>query len=137
MNTNFAPSQNKRWLLVDDNTDILALLAVMLKNLTDAEIECHHSPLTALAAFAAAPENYELVITDFEMPDMDGVELCRRLRALAPDQKIFLATGSGFFTEAAAHHAGFSAPLNKPFPLATLQDALVAAGLELEAACLA
>ena len=47
-----------------------------------------------------------------------------RLRALKPGQKIFLATGSGFFTEAAARHAGFSALLNKPFPFSLLKQAL-------------
>ena len=46
-----------------------------------------------------------------------------RLRALKPGHKK-LATGSGFFTEAAARHAGFSALLNKPFPFSLLKKAL-------------
>jgi CheY-like chemotaxis protein len=137
MKTNFSPAR-PHWLLVDDNQDILAMLAAMLANLTDAELECFNTPQAALAAFAGAPEKYELVITDFEMPGMDGVELCRRLRAISPAQKIFLATGSGFFTEAAARHAGFSALLNKPFPLTALKAALAGAGLEImDAACAA
>lgn len=134
MNTFFTPTENSRWMLVDDHADILAMLTVMIKNLTGAEIEAYTSPLSALAAFTAAPEKYELVITDFEMPEMDGVELCRRLRAMVPHQKIFLATGSGFFTEPAARHAGFSALLNKPFPLAKLRETLALAGLEKEIA---
>lgn len=121
---------NGTWMLVDDNADVLRVLAVMLKTLTGAEIECHSSPKMALVAFAAEPEKYGLVITDFEMPEMDGVELCRQIRAVAPAQKIFLATGSGFFTENCARHAGFSALLNKPFPIAALRAALNAAGLE-------
>jgi CheY-like chemotaxis protein len=135
VNAIFSSGENRRWLLVDDNEDILTVLTAMLENLTAAKIEIHHSPPSALAAFAAAPEKYELVITDFEMPEMDGVELCRRLRAIAPAQKIFLATGGGFFTPAAARHAGFSALLNKPFRLAELNEALATAGLENKAAC--
>ena len=135
MNTTFSPNETKRWMLVDDNADILAMLAVMIKSLTGADIETHHSPQTALAAFATAPANYELVITDFEMPGMDGVELCRRMRTMTPAQTIFLATGSGYFTEACARRAGFSALLNKPFPLTTLQEALAKAGLD--AVCVA
>lgn len=123
MNTNFFPTP-ARWMLVDDSEDILLMLSAMLATITDAEIECHNTPQSALAAFAAAPENYELVITDFEMPGMDGVELCRWLHMISPAQKIFLATGSGFFTAATARHAGFSALLNKPFPLAVLKAAL-------------
>ena len=136
MNTIFAPTENKRWMLVDDNEDILLMLSAMIENLTDAEIECYNSPQEALAAFTAAPEKYELVITDFEMPNMDGVELCHRMRAISPAQKVFLATGSGFFTEE-ARRVGFSAQLNKPFPLAKLRAALAEAGLEMETTCAA
>ena len=113
-----------RWMLVDDNEDILRVMSAVLENLTRAEIECYNSPPSARAAFIQSPDSYELVITDFEMPGMDGVELCRRLHAVNPEQKIFLATGSGFFTDAAARHAGFSALLNKPFPLTVLKAAL-------------
>ena len=113
-----------RWMLVDDNADILLMLSTVLENITSAEIECYNSPQSALAAFIQSPDSYELVITDFEMPGMDRLELCRRLHSLAPAQKIFLATGSGGFTEAAARHAGFCALLNKPFLLADLQVAL-------------
>jgi CheY-like chemotaxis protein len=120
----FQATTETRLMLVDDNQEILAMLSAMLENLTGALVECYDTPQAALAAFKTAPGGYELVITDFEMPGMDGVELCRRLRAISPAQKVFLATGSGFFTAAAARHAGFAALLNKPFPLSVLQAAL-------------
>jgi CheY-like chemotaxis protein len=123
MNT-FHASTETRWMLVDDNQEILNMLSAMLKNLTNAAVECFTTPAAALEAFQAAPGGYELVITDFEMPGMDGVELCRRLREISPEQKVFLATGSGFFTAAAARHAGFCALLTKPFPLSALKSAL-------------
>jgi len=132
MNHPLAPTSNQRWLLVDDNAAILSLLSTLVENLTAAAVECYRSPLAALAAFAAAPEKYELVIADFEMPGMDGVELCRRMRAVSPGQKIILATGSGFFTRAAARHAGFCGLLNKPFPIATLQATLAEAGVQMK-----
>ena len=131
MPTPFTTIATKRWMLVDDSPDMLLMLAAILRNLTDAEIECHDAPGSALAAFAAAPECYELVITDFEMPGMDGVELCQRLHEISPAQKILLATGSGFFTEAVVRRAGFCALLNKPFPLATLRSALAAAEVKM------
>src|SRR5580704_12416362 len=99
MNPTFSLNDDRRWMLVDDNLEILTMLSALVENFTTATIECHDSPQSALAAFAAAPDSYELAITDFEMPGMDGVELCRRLRAVSPAQKVFLATGSGFFSE--------------------------------------
>lgn len=131
MNTLYTPTETSHWMLVDDNSEILSLLAALAGSLTDAEVECFNSPQSALSAFAAAPEKYAVVITDYEMPGMDGVELCRRMLAISPAQKIFLATGSGFFTEAAARHAGFSGLLNKPFPLEALRAALAGAGVEM------
>ena len=136
MDAHIAPTKT-HWLLVDDNEDILRMLSAILKKISGAVIECFASPQAAFAAFAAAPGKYGLVITDFEMPEMDGVELCRRMRAVVPAQTIFLATGSGFFTESVARHAGFAALLNKPVPLTALRAALTAAGIEVEKKSLA
>lgn len=130
-------TENTRWMIVDDDEQVLLLLTAVIQKMTNAEVECYSSPETALAAFRATPGKYQLVITDFEMPDMDGVELCRRMRAIEPGQEIILATGSGFFTEEAAYQAGFTALLNKPFPVSALHAALTGAGLETEATSLA
>jgi CheY-like chemotaxis protein len=139
MNLAFVPAfkstEARRWMLVDDNAELLMMLSAFAETFTSAKIECHDSPKSALAAFEVAPNSYELVITDFQMPGMDGVELCRRLQAISPRQKVFLATGSGYFSETAASHYGFSALLNKPFPLAVLEQKLAAASLLEEAAC--
>jgi CheY-like chemotaxis protein len=139
MNPAFTPAFNsteaRRWMLVDDNPELLMMLSAFVESFTSATVECHDSPESALAAFEAAPGQYDLVITDFQMPRMDGVELCRRLQAITPGQKIFLATGSGYFSEMAASHYGFSALLNKPFPIAALEQKLAAVGLLEETAC--
>ena len=126
-----ATTETKHWMLVDDNVSVLELVSALVENLTDAPVEKFISPQLALAALAEAPEKYAVVITDFEMPGMDGVELCRRMLELAPKQKIILATGSGFFTKAAAQHAGFSGLLNKPFPIEALVATLIEAGVEM------
>jgi CheY-like chemotaxis protein len=121
MNTFFTITENTRWMIVDDNEQMLLMLSAVLKEKTSA-------------AFTAEPGKYELVITDFEMPEMDGAELGRRLRALSLSLQIFLATGSGQFTEETAYDAGFNALLIKPFPVSELHAALAAAGLDREMA---
>lgn len=132
MNNLLDKTGNKCWMLVDDNPEILALGAALMENLTEMPVACFKSPQQALAAFSSIPEKYPLIITDYEMPGMDGVEFCRRIRAIAPAQKIILATGSGFFTQLAARHAGFCGLLTKPFPIEALRMSLTEAGLETE-----
>jgi two-component system C4-dicarboxylate transport response regulator DctD len=118
-----------RWMIVDDNEEILLLMQDIAAQFSDAEIECFNSPHAALAAFGAAPEHFVLVITDFEMPGMNGVELRRRFHAISPTTKILLATGSGLVSEEAAANEGFCGLLHKPFPFAALQVVLENIGL--------
>ena|SRR5579859_7037232 len=125
------------WLLVDDNEDILATLTALFEALTSAPIECHTSPASALAALAAAPEKYELAITDYDMPGMNGMALCQALKATAPELKVILSTGSNFFTLKSAQNAGFDALLHKPCRLADIIAALYVVGLAKSTACAA
>jgi CheY-like chemotaxis protein len=132
MKTTFTSTEaasRSRWMIVDDNESILEMMHAIVARFTDASIECFNSPLAALAAFTAEPEAFELVITDFEMPGMNGVELCHELHAASPAAKIILATGSGLMSDEAAAHEGFCGLLQKPFPFATLQRVLDAAGV--------
>ena len=71
----------------------------------------------ALAVFRAAPEQFDLVMTDYEMPHMSGEVLARELRDIRPDIPIILCTGSSAMTGENAHRLGFDALLRKPFRL--------------------
>jgi CheY-like chemotaxis protein len=124
-----ANPNRQTWMIVDDNEEILSLMREIVPQFSDGEIVCFNSPQAALAAFEAAPENFALVITDFEMPGMNGVELCHRLREISPAAKILLATGSGNVSEEAAMNEGFCGLLHKPFLFATLRRMLEAAGI--------
>jgi CheY-like chemotaxis protein len=124
-----ATGTRARWMIVDDNEDVLAVMREIMARFSDAEIACFNSPQAALATFESAPENFELVITDLEMPGMNGVELCRRLHLISPELKILLATGSGLVSEEAAANEGFCGLLHKPFPFAVLQNILESIGV--------
>jgi CheY-like chemotaxis protein len=118
-----------RWMIVDDNKDVLSLMHGIVAEIVDADIQCFHSPHTALATFAAAPETVDFVITDLEMPGMSGIELGDRLRKLSPALKVLLSTGSNILTDGEAAQKGFCGLLRKPFPFAALRNALAAAGI--------
>src|SRR6185312_6657481 len=113
-----------RWMVVDDDADALGTIARLLAAISDAEICSYPSPWQALDAFTADPDSFHLVVTDFEMPSMNGVDLRRHVQALAPDAKVLLITGSGLFTEEAALQNGFCGLLNKPFSFAVLKQML-------------
>jgi DNA-binding NtrC family response regulator len=116
-------------MIVDNDENILSLMHNLVARISDTDIEYFISPHEALAAFEATPESFELVITDLEMPGMDGIELGRQLRTLSPAIKILLATGSGILTGAEAVERGFCGLLCKPFLSAALRNALEFAGM--------
>jgi CheY-like chemotaxis protein len=50
-------------------------------------------PAKALAAFEAAPDEFDLVLTDLSMPGMSGMDVSSRVLAIRPDIPVLLATG--------------------------------------------
>jgi len=108
------------WMVVDDNKSVLDFLKALLESLNIARVHCFASGAEALAAFAAGPEDFELVVTDLEMPAMDGIELLRRLRAISPRLKVLLATGNALITDQEAARYGFCGLVPKPFSTTAL-----------------
>ncbi|MDB6018618.1 MAG: hypothetical protein JWR19_3107 [Pedosphaera sp.] len=119
------------WMVVDDNEHVLQAITNLLAAIANAEIRAFRSAPEALAAFAAAPETFQLVVTDLEMPQMNGLELCQRLHQLAPSLKIVLVTGSALMSHETAEQNGFFGLLHKPFPLDQLHSVLKRAEVSL------
>jgi CheY-like chemotaxis protein len=80
--------------------------------------------LSACSPFRAAPEQFDLVVTDYEMPHMSGEALVRAWRDIRPDIPIILCTGNSMMTEESAHQRGFAALLHKPFRLNDMASAI-------------
>jgi CheY-like chemotaxis protein len=114
-----------RWMVVDDNEIFLEFAASTLERMTGGGIVRFSSSIDALGAFAAMPEQFPLVITDLEMPEMNGVELCRRIRALSRDANVLLMTGSTSISNEQALEWGFCGLLPKPFSTADLNRAVL------------
>src|SRR5579864_422078 len=113
-----------RWMVVENDKDTLETILYLLGAVTDAEIRPFRYPLDALDAFIVAPETYELVITNFEMAEMNGVDLRRHMQTLVPSLKVLLITGGGMFNEESALRNGFCGLLQKPFSLNTFKQAI-------------
>lgn len=105
-----------RWFVVDDESSLLNLAAMMLRKFSRADVRACADPCEALGHMTAAPAGLELVVTDLNMPGMNGLELARRVRTLAPRAKVLLTTGSGNLPdEHALREQGVDLLLPKPY----------------------
>lgn len=123
------PASRARWMVVDDDDSVRDFVACVLEMRGVADVASFRCAHEALAAFTATPDQFQFVITDLDMPGMNGIELCRRLRAVAPQLKVVLATGNGAANEAGAQQCGFFGLLAKPFPAADVWRMVEAAGV--------
>jgi CheY-like chemotaxis protein/HPt (histidine-containing phosphotransfer) domain-containing protein len=115
--------RGKRALLVDDNLTNLRILSLQSERWGMTHRACE-APAAALAALEAG-EHFDVVITDMHMPDMDGVEFARRVKALRRDMPIVLLSSVSMRQTPDAQL--FAAVLTKPARQLALFDALVAA----------
>jgi CheY-like chemotaxis protein len=81
-----------RIFVVDDEPILLELAEKVLSGL-ECEIQTFNNPEVALKTYAAGKPP-ELVITDFAMHEMNGLDLIRECRRLHPKQKILLVSGT-------------------------------------------
>jgi PAS domain S-box-containing protein len=79
----------KAVLVVDDNPAVIYTLVAMLEE-AGAEPGPCLDPRDALAALREDPQAWDLVITDYDMPGMNGAELAHALRAVRPDLPVML-----------------------------------------------
>ncbi len=83
-----------RWLVVDDNPEVLEIAVLYLRTVPDVEVIAFSRPEDVVKACLTDPTSFELLVTDFDMPGMDGIELACQLAASAPRLRVLLMTGS-------------------------------------------
>ena len=102
-----------RILVVDDDRETCELLQELLAQ-QDFAVEATTSAGEALARVVA--EDFDAVLTDLGMPEMDGISLCRRILESRPDMPVLVGTGHGSMESAiAAMRAGAYDFVTKPF----------------------
>jgi CheY-like chemotaxis protein len=79
--------------VVDDEPMLLELAAVILEPL-GYTIQTFRAPETALRAFKAAEPPPALIITDYAMHTMTGLDLAGACRQIQPRQKVLLVSGT-------------------------------------------
>ena len=90
--TEIPPHGHERILFVDDEEPVVEIWE---RSLTDLgyKVTALTDSLKAFELFQAAPESFDLVITDQTMPGMTGAELARKIMELRSDLPVILCTG--------------------------------------------
>lgn len=118
-----AISQGKeRLLFIDDEKDI-ALMAKEILERFGYEVTAKTDSLEAVEEFRANHGKYDLVVTDYSMPKMDGLELAREIKKIRTDIPIILTSG---FNETIMSEkfkmAGIDFRIMKPYEITDLAN---------------
>lgn len=112
----------KKILLVDDekpHNDVMQQILLKL----EYESRAVNSPMEALQVLE--DEEFPLIITDLNMPEINGVELCRRIRQVNSDSIIYALSGFiNNFDMEKLEKAGFDGYLCKPINIDVLKQAV-------------
>lgn len=115
-----------RILIVDDDDSVREMLSAMIKeDLEDSEIE------TAIDGFEAGSKvqtfKPDIVLLDLMMPGLNGIEVCKRLKADERTRDIRVIAMTGYPSEENVNSilgAGAECCLSKPFKRNTLKEIL-------------
>lgn len=108
----------KRILLVEDEPQVRSATKLLLAALFESDVTEAADGQEALAKYA--PDRFDLVVTDFQMPNLDGFGLTVELRKINPAQAIVMITAYPDRAEACA----VDAIVPKPFVLPQLIEAV-------------
>jgi excisionase family DNA binding protein len=121
-----------RILIVDDDDGVREMLGTMIhEDLEDAEID------TAIDGFDAGSKiqtfRPDIVLLDLMMPGLNGIEVCKRLKADERTEDIRVIAMTGYPSEENVReimNAGAECCLSKPFERNMLKEILLMAGVE-------
>ena len=116
----------KHILLVDDDRSVATVLKEGLEDLPDCEVTIAANGEEALSLFER--QSFDLLITDYKMPGMDGVALATRVRERYPQTAIILITAYGDdVLREQADRVPIHRILDKPVKLGDIRNAALGA----------
>jgi len=111
-----------RKILVVDDEEIVRLSCLRTLMPHGCEVETANDGYEALAILR--DRSFDIIITDFKMPDMDGIEFIDMLRQTAPSARLLLVTGYATDEVREQAEAMGASYLAKPFSPQELCDAI-------------
>ena len=110
-------------LFVEDDEDQLHTIPRVLESLGYSVHAAEH-PRNALALLREAPQAFDLLITDFDMPDINGLELAEEATIIAPGLPIILVSGRDVASQGAGAIPSIRTIISKPYNKIMLADAI-------------
>ena len=120
--TSAIKGHGKHVMYVDDDQALVFLVERALGR-RGFKVSAFTDPRQAVATLRERPHDFDLLVTDYNMPDFSGVELLREARLIRPDLPVALA--SGYVTPEIEHDAlaaGALALIHKPNDVGDLCD---------------
>jgi CheY-like chemotaxis protein len=119
---NHTPQERRSALVVDDVADVTEMLAVVLSHAGYSVVTAASAP----AALKAARERqFDVVISDIGMPEMNGYQLAREMRSMPGYETVPMVAVTGysmFDDKERSTKAGFNAHMTKPIDPRALLD---------------
>ncbi len=84
---------SEKILLVDDEIKTLEVWSLILRS-AGFQVDCSASPMDSMRKFQSEGIPYDLIITDYSMPKMNGVEFAKRAKQIDSQIPIILCTGN-------------------------------------------
>ena len=114
---------NTSVLLVDDEPDIVKMVELVLRDMGINTIYKAQNGIEALDYFAGSVNVIDLVVCDWMMPEMDGLEFFLRLRSMHLEIPFLMLTQRKTTNDIiAAKDAGVSSYITKPFTAGQLRE---------------
>ena len=111
-------------LLVEDDPEVRNTTIHLLENL-GCTVVAVAGAFEAISSFNEQSNSIDLVLTDYSMPDINGIELAMNLKRIKPDIPIILCTGIHTSTDLKdISGSGVSEILSKPYSKTELNLAL-------------
>jgi CheY-like chemotaxis protein len=114
-------SMSAKIMVVDDNSVVRDVVSLML-SLLGHEVSSADSGENGLNIFRA--NIFDIVLSDYEMPGMDGVALACSVKRSAPRTRVVIMTGAGRETVFSRKSTAVDQVISKPFTLAEIDETI-------------
>ena len=120
--SDYSSIKGKTFLLIDDEPMVTDICEMMLKKLGHKVLKAH-SGSEGIKLYESNRNQIDLIISDLNMPEMNGQEVVDKLRRMDHNIKVLLSSGGlSVAEENKVVSRGFNGFLKKPYNMNTLSE---------------